>query len=175
MSRTDNASLAIAAQPDAIYRAFSDPDVLMAWLPPENMTGRVLEYDFREGGRYRIELTYAEAAAGKTAERTDISSGRFLSLKPGKRIVQSVEFESADAAFAGQMVMTWSFDSLGESTRVTITAENVPPGIKESGTAAKDSWLSLLYFLAAMGSYCWPFVAAVHSSTASRLGCSARH
>jgi len=132
MSRTDNASLAIAAQPDAIYRAFSDPDVLMAWLPPENMTGRVLEYDFREGGRYRIELTYAEAAAGKTAERTDISSGRFLSLKPGKRIVQSVEFESADAAFAGQMVMTWSFDSLGESTRVTITAENVPPGISEA-------------------------------------------
>jgi hypothetical protein len=38
-----------------------------------------------------------------------------------------------------------------------------PVGIvKESGTAAKDSWLSLLYFLAAMGSYCWPFVAAVH-------------
>jgi uncharacterized protein YndB with AHSA1/START domain len=135
MSRTDTASLVIAAQPAAIYRAFADPDALMAWLPPGNMTGRVLEYDFRERGRYRIELTYGEAArpgAGKTTERTDISSGRFLSLMPGKRIVQSVEFESADASFAGEMVMTWTFDSLGEGTRVTITAENVPPGVSKA-------------------------------------------
>jgi uncharacterized protein YndB with AHSA1/START domain len=135
MGRTDTASLVIAAQPDAIYRAFSDPDALMAWLPPGNMVGRALEYDFREGGRYRIELTYDEAAppgAGKTTERTDISSGRFLSLKPGKRIVQSVEFESADASFAGEMVTTWTFESLGEGTRATITAENVPSGVSKA-------------------------------------------
>jgi uncharacterized protein YndB with AHSA1/START domain len=133
--RTDTASLAIAAKPDTIYGAFADPDALMAWLPPGNMTGRVLEYDFREGGRYRIELTYDEAGppgAGKTTERTDISSGRFLSLKPGERIVQSVEFESADASFAGEMVMTWTFESVGERTRVTITAEDVPPGISKA-------------------------------------------
>jgi uncharacterized protein YndB with AHSA1/START domain len=107
----------------------------MAWLPPGDMTGRALEYDFRAGGRYRIELTYDEAAqpgAGKTTERTDLSSGRFLSLVPGERIVQSVEFESADASFAGEMVMTWTFESLGEETRVTITAENVPPGISKA-------------------------------------------
>ena len=41
MGRTDTASLVIAAQPDAVYRAFADPDALMAWLPPGNMTGRV--------------------------------------------------------------------------------------------------------------------------------------
>ena len=134
MSRTDSASLVIAAQPDAIYRAFADSEALIAWLPPGNMTGRVLEYDFREGGRYRIELTYEQASpgAGKTAERTDISSGRFLSLAPGKRIVQSVQFESADDSFAGEMLMTWTFDSLGEGTRVTIAADNVPPGISKA-------------------------------------------
>jgi uncharacterized protein YndB with AHSA1/START domain len=135
MSRTDTASLVIAAQPDAIYRAFASPDALTAWLPPRNMAGRVLEYDFRDGGRYRIELTYDEAVpagAGKTTERSDITSGRFLSLKPGKCIVQSVEFESADASFAGEMVMTWSFDSLGEGTRVAITVTNVPSGISKA-------------------------------------------
>ncbi len=130
--RTDTASLVIAAAPPSIYRAFAEPDALMAWLPPGNMTGRVLEYDFREGGRYRIELTYDEMGppgAGKTTERTDISSGRFLSLSPGERVVQSVEFESADASLTGEMVMTWSFEPIGEGTRVTITAEDVPPGI----------------------------------------------
>ncbi|KYF81773.1 ATPase [Sorangium cellulosum] len=133
--RTDTASLVVATRPDAIYRAFADPDALMAWLPPEGMTGRVLDYDFREGGRYRIELTYEEAApsgGGKTTGRTDVSAGRFLSLGPGKRIVQSVEFESSDASFAGEMVMTWSFEPLPAGTRITITAENVPPGISQA-------------------------------------------
>ena len=119
MRRTDTASLVIAARPDAIYRAFADPDALMTWLPPGRMTGRALEYDFREGGRCRIELAYEGAAgpgAGKTTERTDISSGCFLSLIPGERIVQSVEFESAEASFAGEMLMTWTFDPLGEGT-----------------------------------------------------------
>ncbi|WP_437716079.1 SRPBCC family protein [Sorangium sp. So ce448] len=133
--RTDTASLVVAARPDAVYRAFADPDALMAWLPPESMTGRVLDYDFREGGRYRIELTYDDAApvgVGKTTGRTDVSTGRFLSLEPGKRIVQSVAFESSDASFAGEMVMTWSFESLPAGTRITITAENVPPGISQA-------------------------------------------
>jgi len=99
------------------------------------MTGRALEYDFREGGRYRIELTYDESASpqkGKTSGRTDVSTGRFLSLEPGKRIVQTVEFESTDPSVAGEMRMTWSFEPLSAGTRVTITADNVPPGIRQA-------------------------------------------
>jgi uncharacterized protein YndB with AHSA1/START domain len=133
--RTDNASSVIAATPEAVYRAFADPAALMAWLPPEGMSGRVWEYDFREGGRYRIELTYGDEAAsdiGKTAARSDVSAGCFLSLAPAERIVQSVEFESENAAFAGEMIMTWSFDAAGAGTRVNITAENVPPGISQA-------------------------------------------
>jgi DNA-binding MarR family transcriptional regulator/uncharacterized protein YndB with AHSA1/START domain len=133
--RTDTASLVVAAQPDAVYAAFADADTLMAWLPPGGMTGRALDYDFREGGRYRIELTYDEmtaAGASKTTGSTDISSGYFLSLEPGKRIVQSVDFESMNASFAGQMIMTWAFDAVSAGTRVTITAENVPPGITQT-------------------------------------------
>ena len=152
--RTDTASVVVAARPSTVYRAFADPDALMAWLPPGNMTGRVLLYDFREGGRYRIELTYDEAGppgAGKTTDRSDVSAGRFLSLEPGARIVQSVEFESADASFAGEMVMTWTFDADGDGTRVTITAENVPPGISKADHDAglRSSLENLARYLAA--------------------------
>lgn len=134
-SRVDRASLEVAAKPAAVYAAFADSAALMEWLPPGTMTGRALEYDFREGGRYRIALTYDESAtstAGKTSGRTDVSTGRFLSLVPGQRIVQSVEFESDDATFAGEMIMTWSFEPTPAGTRVTITAENVPPGISKA-------------------------------------------
>ena len=134
--RTDIASRLIAASPQAIYRAFVDPEALMEWLPPEGMTGRVLEFDPREGGRYRIELAYEgegpPSDKAKTTARTDISTGRFLALVPGKRIVQSVDFESMNASFAGQMIMTWAFDAVSAGTRVTITAENVPPGITQA-------------------------------------------
>jgi uncharacterized protein YndB with AHSA1/START domain len=128
--RTDSASLAVSARPEAVYGAFADPAALMKWLPPGTMTGRVLEYDFREGGRYRIELTYGDDApgpAGKTTGRTDVTTGRFLSLDRGKGIVQSVEFESTDG-----MIMTWQFEPFPTGTLVTITAENVPPGISKA-------------------------------------------
>ena len=125
----------VSARPDAVYGAFADPVALMKWLPPGRMTGRALEYDFREGGRYRIELTYgddAPGAAGKTTGRTDVTTGRFLSLDCGKRIVQSVEFESTDPSFAGAMIMTWRFEPFPTGTLVTIRAENVPPGISKA-------------------------------------------
>jgi uncharacterized protein YndB with AHSA1/START domain len=130
--RTDTASHLIAAPPAALYRAFADAGTLMAWLPPGNMTGRALEYQFRVGGRYRIELSYAEAepaGIGKSSSRTDVSSGQFLALEPSRRIVQTVEFDSDDVAFAGEMVLTWTFEPAEGGTRVTITAENVPSGI----------------------------------------------
>src|SRR3569623_659650 len=133
--RTDQASLEIQAPPDVIYEALRDPDKMISWLPPGDMTGRVLEYDFRPGGRYRIALTYGAAApagVGKTADRTDVSAGRFISIDPGRRIVQSVEFESAEAAFAGEMRMTWLLGPTPAGTMVTVTADHVPPGISQA-------------------------------------------
>ena len=53
-----------------------------------------------------MALTYDEpdhSAPGKTSEHADIVHGRFLELIPGERIVQLVEFESEDPAFAGEM------------------------------------------------------------------------
>jgi uncharacterized protein YndB with AHSA1/START domain len=137
--RTDRASLEIPAEPEAVYAAFADPEKLMAWLPPGGMTGRALAYDFRPGGRYRIALTYdasAPTGVGKTASRTDVSAGRFVSLDPGRTIVQSVQFESSDAAFAGEMTITWSFERTPQGTHVTVTAKDVPAGISREDHAA---------------------------------------
>jgi uncharacterized protein YndB with AHSA1/START domain len=133
--RSDAATRVIAAPPDVIYQAFANAASLMQWLPPSGMSGQALEYDFREGGRYRIELRYDQKTSndsGKTTDRTDITSGRFLKLIPGRRITQSVEFESGDPAFAGAMTMTWAFDSAHGGTTVTVTADNVPSGIAKA-------------------------------------------
>ena len=133
--RSDAATRVIGAPPDKIYQAFASAASLMEWLPPSGMSGQALEYDFREGGGYRIELRYDEkmsTESGKTTDRTDITNGRFLELLPGRRITQSVEFESSDPAFAGDMTLTWSFDTAPEGTTVTVTADNVPNGISKA-------------------------------------------
>ena len=132
--RTDRASLVVEAEPRRVFRAFSDGESLMAWLPPGQMTGRALQYEFREGGRYRIELTYTGSTgpqSGKTTSNTDVSAGRFVSIEPSKRIVQTVEFESSDASFSGEMLMIWTFEVVPSGTNVVITAQHVPPGISE--------------------------------------------
>lgn len=147
-SRTDTASRRVAASPDAVYATFADPDALMVWLPPEGMRGRVLDYDFRVGGQYRIELSYESAGAGKTTAHTDMTAGRFLALEPGRRVVMSVLFDSDDPAFAGEMIMTWSLAAAEDGTEVTVVVEQVPPGI-----SAEDHAVGLASTLANLDRY----------------------
>jgi uncharacterized protein YndB with AHSA1/START domain len=130
--RADSASRWIAADPARAYRALLDPTALMAWLPPDGMSGRLLEFEPWAGGRYRIELSYAAAGSGKTTAGSDVTAGRFLELVPDRKLVQSVEFESSDPAYAGTMIMTWTFVPTSGGTQVTVTATDVPPGITQA-------------------------------------------
>ena len=68
---------------------------------------------------------------GKSFEHADVVEARFRELVPGQRIVQVVRFASDDPAFAGDMVMSWTFDRVQDGTRVTIICGNVPSGIRE--------------------------------------------
>ncbi len=133
-ARIDSASRLIHASPSGVYRAFTEPGAMEQWLPPQDMTGEMLRFDFRAGGGYRMRLTYKDRggrdAQGKTSDDSDVVEVRLVHLEPGQRVVQEVEFESDDPAFAGTMRMTWSFNAGEGGTRVTVSAENVPEGIR---------------------------------------------
>lgn len=131
--RVDTATRVIRASPRTVYQAFLDPDALVAWLPPHGMNARVEQYEPRVGGAYRIALSYQSphhSTVGKTSQDTDVVRGRFIELVPNERIVQLVEFESEDPAFAGEMKMTWTLTAVPTGTAVDIRAENVPEGIR---------------------------------------------
>ncbi|MGE5596426.1 MAG: SRPBCC family protein [Hyphomicrobiales bacterium] len=130
--RVDIASRVIHASPEALYNAWMDPETLARWLPPGDMTGEVRRFEPWEGGRYEMVLRYRDPAiAGKSGDGADAVGATFVELRPGERIVQRVEFDSDDPDFAGEMTMTWTFAPVRGGTEVTITAENVPPGIRE--------------------------------------------
>ena len=131
--RVDSASRIIKAPPHVIYRALIDPEALAAWRPPEGMTGEMLAFDGREGGLYRMSLTYIGTGLelrGKTSEHADVVEGRFQELVPDRRVVEVVEFESDDPAFAGAMTITTALAEVPGGTEVTIRCENVPEGIR---------------------------------------------
>src|SRR5690606_3364392 len=58
--RTDIATRFMNASPERVYAAMVDPDALVAWLPPEDMSGIMHSFDGREGGGYRMELVYGD-------------------------------------------------------------------------------------------------------------------
>jgi uncharacterized protein YndB with AHSA1/START domain len=132
--RSDSVTRVIAASPQAIYRAFLDPRAWVKWLPPEGMTGHIYEFDPRPGGTYRMALTYSkrkQLTRGKSSEDTDVVRGRFVKLVSDEQVVHLVTFVSDDPAFAGEMKMTWRLSPVPGGTRVTITCEDVPEGIRQ--------------------------------------------
>ena len=128
----------IAAPPEKVYAALVDPEALVAWLPPEGMSARFDRFDPRPGGSYRLVLTYedTEGGRGKTTAESDVVDARFVSLEPGVRVVQEIDFESDDPSFAGTMTMTWDISSVDGGTLVEITADEVPDGISADDHAA---------------------------------------
>ena len=140
----------VRASRETVYRAFLDAHTLAAWLPPLGMTGEVHALDAREGGTFRVSLTYADPAAarGKTSESTDSFHGRFVRLVPNRQIVEAVELESADAALQGESTLTVTLADSSRGTQITLLHENLPSGLR-----AKDNetgWQSSLDKLAAL-------------------------
>ena len=138
MSRTDTASRLVDAPADRVYAALLDSDALVAWLPPAGMTGRFERFDPRPGGGYRLVLTYDDPddPDAKSGEGTDVVEARFVELVEGERVVQAVDFESEDPAYAGTMTMSWELFAADGGTRVTVTATDVPDGISVEDHAA---------------------------------------
>jgi uncharacterized protein YndB with AHSA1/START domain len=137
--RTDQAARIFHASPARIYRALTDPRELAAWLPPSGMSGRIQHFDLREGGGYRMTLTYhapGQSVRGKTWSDGDVVDVRFTKLTPDREIVQVVNFQSEDPAFGGAMTMTWRLTPSDGATEVGIVAKNVPEGINEADHAA---------------------------------------
>jgi uncharacterized protein YndB with AHSA1/START domain len=132
-------SRVIQAPREALYRAFTDPAALAVWLAPGEMTGTVHAFDARVGGGYRMSLFYPASESvsrGKTSEREDRFTARFVELTPPTRIVQAITFDSVDPAFSGEMTMVVTFAERDGGTEVTLVFEHIPSGIRPEDSEA---------------------------------------
>jgi uncharacterized protein YndB with AHSA1/START domain len=120
----------VNAPRDEVYRALLDARAVETWMVPDGMTSQVHEFDPREGGAFRISLTYdAPTGEGKTTAHTDTHHGRFVRLVPNEQVVEVVEFETADPALQGEMTITFTLADAGGGTEILAVHEGLPRGL----------------------------------------------
>jgi uncharacterized protein YndB with AHSA1/START domain len=120
----------IRAPRGRVYAALIDARAVQQWLVPDTMTSHVHSFDAREGGTFRVSLTYdVPTGTGKTSAHTDTYYGRFVRLVPGEEVVQVMEFETADPALRGEMTITFTLADAGGGTDLTGVQENLPSGV----------------------------------------------
>lgn len=137
MSASTRVSKIVKASPAEVYETFMDPAILVEWLPPGEMTGRIHDFDARPGGGYGMSLFYpAGNARGKTSEREDRVRVRFVELAPPHRIVEAVTFHMTDPTLMGEMVLVATFAEVSGGTDVTIACHDLPPGLRAADNEA---------------------------------------
>src|SRR6266581_2604696 len=119
-------------------------------MVPTGMTSHVHEFDAREGGSFRISLTYdAPTGTGKTTAHTDTYHGRFVKLVTNEQVVEVVEFETTNPELRGEMTITISLaDSDGYGTDLLAAHDGLPPGVPTTDNEA--GWREALAKLAAL-------------------------
>ncbi len=132
-----------------VYRALLDARAVAKWMVPDGMTSHVHAFDAREGGSFRISLTYdTPSGTGKTTAQTDTFHGRFVKLVPNEQVVEVVEFETADPALRGEMTITYALADADGGTDVHAVHLGLPRGVSAADNEA--GWRMSLVKLAAL-------------------------
>lgn len=133
-----------------VYAALLDGDAVARWMVPDGMTSRVHAFEGRAGGAFRVSLTYdAPTGTGKSSAHTDTYHGHFVELVPGERVVEVVEFETADPAMRGEMTITIALaDAAGGGTDLVAVHDHLPPGLSPEDN--ETGWRMSLARLAAL-------------------------
>jgi uncharacterized protein YndB with AHSA1/START domain len=120
----------VKAPRQRVYRALLDAAAVERWMVPTGMTSEVHRFESREGGQFRISLTYdSPTSAGKTSARTDTYHGRFVRLVPDEQVIEVVEFETGEPSLQGEMRITIDLADARDGTDVVALHEDLPPGL----------------------------------------------
>lgn len=76
----------IDARPEALFRAWTEPELLVRWFAPHPLTTEVLRLDVRPGGASRLVMRAPDGAEYP-------ASGVYLEVVPNARLVFTDAFE----------------------------------------------------------------------------------
>jgi uncharacterized protein YndB with AHSA1/START domain len=125
-----------AARAD-VYRALLDEEAVQAWRVPNGMTSKVHDFDPREGGAFRVSLSYdGPDGVGKSSTHTDTYHGHFAKLVPDELVVETIEFETANPELFSVMTMTTTLRDAEGGTDVVVQHDGLPAAVSAADNEA---------------------------------------
>jgi uncharacterized protein YndB with AHSA1/START domain len=112
------------APPHQVFRAHTDPDLLVQWLGPAAVPTRIDYFDCRRGGAFRYVMT-----SGDTEQAFH---GSFHEVIPDQQIVQTFTWEGMPDHVALERVQ---FEDLGDG-RTRLTATSLVDSFED-----RDAWM----------------------------------
>jgi uncharacterized protein YndB with AHSA1/START domain len=99
------------APPEKVFRAHTDPELVVQWQGPKATEARIDHFDCRTGGSYRYVHTHDGEEYG--------FHGCFHEVRPNEVIVQTFTYEGVPDAVALERLV---LEDLGGRTRLTATS-----------------------------------------------------
>jgi uncharacterized protein YndB with AHSA1/START domain len=104
--------------PERLYKAFTDPDAMVKWLPPHGFTAKVHHMDPKVGGSFKMSFTNFGTGKGHSF------GGTYLELEPGQRLRYTDVFD--DPNLPGEMVTTVTLSKVFCGTDLKVVQEGIP-------------------------------------------------
>lgn len=108
----------LKASPEKVYRAFTDPNAFLSWLPPYGFYAEIQQMDVRKGGSYKMSFT------NFTTGNKHSFGGEYVELEANSFIKYTDKFD--DPNLPGEMITSISLKKVSVGTELKITQEGIP-------------------------------------------------
>lgn len=119
--RTVRLHRVLRCPPVKVYRAFTEADAMIKWLPPHGFTCKVHQMDARVGGGFR--MAFHNFGSGHSHS----FSGEYLELVPNERILYTDRFD--DSNLPGELRVSVTLEAVSCGTEVHIEQAGIPEAI----------------------------------------------
>lgn len=108
----------LAAKPEKVYRAFTDPDAMTQWIPPEGFVCKVHHMEPKIGGTFRMTFTNFSTGNGHSF------GGEYLDLREGEYLRYTDRFD--DPNLPGTLIVEVKLRAVSCGTEIEIEQSGIP-------------------------------------------------
>ena len=127
----------VPADPDAVFEAWTRPDLMARWSCPDPTARVEVDVDLRVGGAYRIRMVMDDA--------TYTAAGTYREIDRPRRLVYTWDWMEPDNRMGVDTVVAVDLEPVDGGTRVTLTHAGFPAA--EAAEGHDQGWSACLTHL----------------------------
>ena len=111
----------VKATPEKVYRAFTEQNAILSWLPPYGFLCTVQEMDVKVGGTYKMTFHNFSTGNGHSF------GGKYVEIKPNEFLKYTDTFD--DPNLPGEMSTSVWLKKVIVGTEIKIVQDGIPSAI----------------------------------------------